>query len=155
MHIFFLKFHRWFRWNPVAFFFFFFKLWWWLCKTVGSIFSLAKILPSLPLGHHLLHARVHQEQAIQQLHHLTTQSTGVMFLRTPWTKIPKQLIILFGSKGDVFHSQSTQHYLERIKAMSQPMALPNTTGHILSEGWRGAVPGRLGRSAFTPNTAAY
>lgn len=144
MHIFFLKFHRWFCWNPgTQSFFFFFKLWWWLCKPVGSIFSLAKILPSWPLGCHLLHVHVPQQQALQQVPHVTTQSTWVMFLRTPSTKIPKQLIILSGSKADRLHSQSTQHYVQRIRGVPQPMALPNTIGHILSEGGAGGILGGL------------
>lgn len=114
--------------------FFFFSFWWWLCKPIGSIFSLAKILPSWPLGCPLLHVHVHQQQAVQQVPHLTTQSTWVMFLRTPWTQIPKQLIILFGSKGDRFHSQSSQHYQQKIGATSQPTALPDPSGHTLPEG---------------------
>lgn len=158
-YFFFLKFHRWFRWNPVAFFFFL-KLWWWLCKTVGSTFSLAKVLPSWPLGHHFLHARFHQEQAIRQVPQLTTQSTGGMFLRTPWTKIPKQLIILFGSKGDVVQANPPSTICRESKLCHSqwlcqiPLATSSQNAGA-GRGEGGAVPGRLGRSAFTPNTAAY
>ena len=101
---------------------------------LGSIISLANILHSWPLGYHLLHAQVCQQPAFHQAPHLSTQSIWMMSLRTPQAKLPVHLIILFGSKAGRVHSQATQHYLQRIRAMSQPVALSNTIGHILWEG---------------------
>lgn len=43
-------------------------------------------------------------------------------------------MVLRGSKGARVHSQSTQHYLQTIRAMSQMTVLPNTAGHTLCEG---------------------
>lgn len=44
-----------------------------------------------------------------------------MYLRTPQAKITVRLLILFGSKAGRVHSQSTQHYLQRIRTMVQPL----------------------------------
>lgn len=101
---------------------------------LGSIISLANTLHSWPLGCHLLHAGVRQQTAFHQAPHLSTQSIWMMLLRTPQAKMPAHLIILFGSKAGRVHSQSTQHYPQRIRATSQPAALSNTIGHILWEG---------------------
>lgn len=116
---------------------------------LGSIISLANTLHSCPLGYHLLYAQVHQQQAFPGPSSCQTQSIWMMFLRTPWIKMPMQLTILFGSKEGRVHSQSTQHYLQRIRACHSPWLcwIPLAT----SSGKAGWHPGRstgFGRFSF-------
>ena len=117
----------------------------------GSLISLANILYSRSLGYHFLHTQVCQQPAFHQAPHLFTQSIWMMYLRTPQAKMPVCLIILFGSKAGRVHSQSTQHYLQRIRTMAQPLLC--RTPLATSSGNAGWYPGRntgLSRSALTP-----
>lgn len=117
----------------------------------GSLISLANILHSRSLGYHLLHTQVRQQPAFHQAPHLFTQSIWMMYLRTPQAKITVRLLILFESKAGRVHSQSTQHYLQRIRTMVQPLLC--RTPLATSSGNAGWYPGRntgLSRSALTP-----